>query len=388
MKTIKLVLLTLLLISPFAMSKEIKKGAACYAIYDAGSSGTRLTIYKQKKSGFKKHKGPKSSALADPIRQNRGKTMADMSVVVDELISGLDKIKKTGPLKKGKAKWKAFNWEHKCNTFSVRVYATAGMRIAEQENSKDSKKMWALLTKKLKKRVGKDVPVIARTLTGYEEGLYAWLAVKSKENKTNFGIVEMGGASVQITLPCATCDIHDHNVNWVHVNGNKKKIYSYSFLGLGRYEASKTLGLSANCANGIGEHNKKWTEALCANDILIKKGNAFKAPYNYQAHKKNALEILPQEAIYQTTWFLTGAFKHLKKGNVQKYCGEKVDVHTPATSCFIAVYLNKLLQQLNIAQDAPKSKAKWTLGAAICSSTHCLKDSKPLTCNWLDKSCL
>lgn len=385
MKIIKIALFASLLVSPFVMSKEVKKGTTCYAVYDAGSSGTRLTIYKQKKSGFKKHKGPKSAALADPIRKNRGKTMADMSVVIDELILGLDEIKKTGPLKKGKtkAKWKAFDWEHKCQTFSVSVYATAGMRIAEQENSTDSKKMWALLTKKLKQRVGKDVPVIARTLTGYEEGLYAWLAVKSKEHKTNFGIVEMGGASVQITLPCDACDINDHNVNWVQVNGNKKKIYSYSFLGLGKNEVSKTLGVSANCANGIAKHNKAWTESLCANDIIIKEGNAFKAPYNYQT-----LEMLPKEESSQKTWFLTGAFKHLKKENIQKYCGEKGNYHNPATSCFVSVYFNKLLQQLNIPQDAHKSKAKWTLGAAICSSTYCLKNSKPLTCNWLDKSCL
>ena len=62
---------------------------ACYIIYDAGSSATRLFIYQETASGWIMHKGPETGALSDPVRRNRGKSMSD----ANEVIADVDKIK-------------------------------------------------------------------------------------------------------------------------------------------------------------------------------------------------------------------------------------------------------------------------------------------------------
>ena len=56
---------------------------ACHIIYDAGSKRTRLYVYQQTDIGWLKHAGPKVGALADPVRKERGKTMADARAVAD-----------------------------------------------------------------------------------------------------------------------------------------------------------------------------------------------------------------------------------------------------------------------------------------------------------------
>ena len=66
---------------------------ACYIMYDAGSSGTRLYVYEQAGSQLIEHEGPKVAALADPVRSFRGKTPADIGAVTDEVVGALDLIK-------------------------------------------------------------------------------------------------------------------------------------------------------------------------------------------------------------------------------------------------------------------------------------------------------
>jgi hypothetical protein len=169
----------------------------CYITYDAGSSGTRLYIYEQQGIGLIEHEGPKVSALADPAREIRGKTWQDADAVTTEVASALDDIQTDGPLDNGEPKWQAFDWTTECNVISASAYATAGMRIAEYENRQRSAELWQMLAQKLQAKVGTSVPVNTRTLSGYEEGLYAWLAVGDAQNddaKTkDYGIVEMGG---------------------------------------------------------------------------------------------------------------------------------------------------------------------------------------------------
>ena len=48
--------------------QPVPGASACYIIYDAGSSATRLFIYQETESGWVKHKGPETTALADPVR--------------------------------------------------------------------------------------------------------------------------------------------------------------------------------------------------------------------------------------------------------------------------------------------------------------------------------
>ncbi|MFI5391458.1 MAG: nucleoside phosphatase, partial [Bacteriovoracales bacterium] len=59
----------------FLFSRDLFAQADCRIIFDAGSSGTRLYIY-EKGSGenaWIEHEGPKVEAIADPVREIRGK---------------------------------------------------------------------------------------------------------------------------------------------------------------------------------------------------------------------------------------------------------------------------------------------------------------------------
>ena len=138
-------------------------------MYDAGSSGTRLYIYEQQGIDWIEHEGPKVAALADPVREVRGKRWQDADAVTTEVVSALDDMRKDGPLdKKGKPKWKAFDWTTQCHLVSASVYATAGMRLAEQKHRQRSEELWQALEQKLHAKVGTSVEVNTRTLSGYE----------------------------------------------------------------------------------------------------------------------------------------------------------------------------------------------------------------------------
>ncbi len=63
------------LFSPMAWS-----ASSCNIIFDAGSSGTRLYIFEQQGEQWLSHAGPKVSALADPVREIRGKTWARIRI--------------------------------------------------------------------------------------------------------------------------------------------------------------------------------------------------------------------------------------------------------------------------------------------------------------------
>jgi hypothetical protein len=118
----------------------------CHIIYDAGSHGTRLYIYQQTSSGWIKNSGPKIGALADPVRGIRGKTIADTGAVVDEIVESLEDMRHDGPSDDtGIPLWPAFDWRERCKIETVSVYATAGMRLAEQQDSAGSKKLWEML---------------------------------------------------------------------------------------------------------------------------------------------------------------------------------------------------------------------------------------------------
>ncbi len=79
--------------------------------------------------------------------------------------------------------------------------------------------------------------VTTRTLTEYEEGLYAWLALRELEADGDFGVAEMGGASLQVTFPCPYCE----TARPVRVKDQILPVFSHSFLGWGQDEAWKKI---------------------------------------------------------------------------------------------------------------------------------------------------
>ncbi|SHO54570.1 GDA1/CD39 (nucleoside phosphatase) family protein [Vibrio quintilis] len=205
------------------------------------------------------------------------------------------------------------------------------MRIAEQAHRAESAELWQKLNRSLTEKVGKTVKVDTRTITGYEEGLYAWLAVRHEKKQDNFGIVEMGGASSQITFPCAKCREKDDSVRTVMLGGKPFSIYSYSYLGLGQDEASKTLGLPNACAYGVGSQKPGWQMNQCAEQISLKTTQGLLDPYNYHDGQRGTYHALPKERSDVASWFLTGAFNYMNSCDVGICCHSKGDCYTQTT---------------------------------------------------------
>lgn len=378
-----MILLTkLLFLSLFFYSSYIMAAPNCRILYDAGSSGTRLFIY-EKTTGLNKwieHKGPKVEALADPIRQIKGKKWKDMKKTVQSLSLALDTIKNPGK------KWKPFDWEKKCKIVSASVLATAGMRMAEQARPERSRKLWNTVKSILSKRLGKKVSIFARTITGFEEGLYAWLSVLQKRNGRHyFGVVEMGGASSQVTFFCANC----RGAKQIQIDGGKKvKIFSHSFLGLGGDMAPEILGMGPQCAYGVGLTSPDWNEKKCADTIIFKNFLGIKDPHNFIRGKKKRSVDIPVRNAKGVEWYLTGALYYLGRDmSVPKCCMTKGDCFDSKTSCFKSVYFQKYLDELGV-QAKNKAKSSWTLGSTICLENNCLKRAGHLPCRWSKKGCL
>jgi len=358
----KSILVLLVAVSLVACTSHIEQSrvagelSPCHIIYDAGSSKTRLYVYQQTKTGWQKHRGPRVGALADPVRKIRGKTMSDAGSVVGDIVTALEDMRRNGPPDtKGLPQWPAFDWQEHCNIETVAVYATAGMRLAEQQDTVATDMLWEMLNERLAAAVG--MKVTTRTLTGYEEGLFAWLAIREGQDDGAFGVAEMGGASVQITFPCPACQTSRQ----VKVKGRTTPIYSYSHLGWGQDEAWKKFAPLPACALGVGKKNQDWEIADCAAGMEIS--------------SEAAVDLRKYiEARYELRWYLAGAFRYMRDTDIERFC--RKGSHTgfePVTSCFRAVYLPKIIKSFGLPDSSEPTDVDWTLGAVICTSTQCLE---------------
>jgi hypothetical protein len=342
--------------TPVEQAQNIADVSPCHIIYDAGSSGTRLYVYARTAGAWVQHRGPDSDALADPVRAIRGKTMSDADAVVDDIVTALEKMLHDGPPdKKGQPKWSAFDWCKHCNVKTAAVYATAGMRLAEQLDAKGSGLLWKKLNDKLSAAL--DMNVTTRSLTGYEEGLFAWLAIREGQENEDFGVAEMGGASVQITFPCPQCKTSRQ----VRVKDHTTPIYSYSLLGWGQDEAWKKLHPMPACERGIGKENPGWKIADCSAGMDLFADSAAEV----KSYVINADEL---------HWYRSGAFRYMQNTDIEFFCRQGIDSgFEPETSCFRAVYLQNVLNTLGLPAESEQSDVSWTLGAVVCTANQCLQ---------------
>jgi hypothetical protein len=200
--------------------------------------------------------------------------------------------------------------------------------------------------------------VTTRTLTGYEEGLFAWLAQSESQADANFGITEMGGGSVQITFPCPSCE----GARRVQVKGRSLEIFSRSFMGWGQDEAWLAFGRTPACARGAGGNDPDWVAADCA------------AAMTGFANASSGVAGLVRSAG-ELHWFRTDAFRRMQEADIENYCRKGIDSgFSPETSCFRAVYLDYVLHTLGVPPGAEPSELNWTLGAVVCTATRCLEN--------------
>lgn len=121
----------------------------------------------------------------------------------------------------------------------VYFYSTAGMRLLPKTHHRnvnqlvadwfDRQYYWRLVT--------------ARTISGAEEGVFAWIATNyqlnlfKQDSHPLAGVMDIGGASVQIVIPILnSLTAKEKDTVAVNLYGKQYTVYSNSFLGLGQNE--------------------------------------------------------------------------------------------------------------------------------------------------------
>lgn len=219
MKSLFTLLVLLISFSVNATQSECQQHQ-CLAVVDAGSSGSRLHIYAYDLNQNKTPTGIKE-VWSKKIKPGLA-SLEPNQTVLNPYLSNLFA-------------------EAPAADLPVYFYATAGMRMLSQPKQKKlyesvqnwfaNQPTWQLKT--------------AKTLKGAEEGFLAWLRINyqlgrlDSEDKSLVGVMDMGGASVQIIFPIEKTEGLDNNdVHEFNLNGQQKKLFIHSFLGLGQDEVT------------------------------------------------------------------------------------------------------------------------------------------------------
>lgn len=201
----------------------------CIAVVDAGSTGSRLHIYAYDLD---------NSQTPIRIKEMWNKKISPGFATIDANSTTIDSylsiLLADSPVKK----------------IPLYFYATAGMRLLPQMKQNkyyDELNTWFRNHQEWQL---KD----AKTITGNEEGLYDWLSVNyhlgnlNSLTKGTIGVMDMGGASVQIIFPITkTQGMDDKSQIKVTLYGQSYNLYVHSFLGLGQTEVSHQFLNSASC---------------------------------------------------------------------------------------------------------------------------------------------
>ncbi len=187
----------------------------CLAVIDSGSSGSRLFVY------------------AFDMDKNKELPERIETIGSYNITPGLTKI----PPKESAISDYLDSLMKQSNIDNLPVYyfSTAGMRL---ETPHTQKKYYGLISNWFQKKPNILLKEV-KTISGKEEGLYGWLAINyqldtlDKNAEQQHGVLDMGGASVQISFP--VLDARKGNTH-LYIKGKPIHIYIKSFLGMGQTE--------------------------------------------------------------------------------------------------------------------------------------------------------
>ena len=352
----------------------------CLAVVDAGSTGSRLHIYAY---DVDKQNNP---IKIEQVWSNKVKpgfaSIEPSQAVVDTYLTNL------------------FANSPEQNV-PVYFYATAGMRLVSTVKQKiyyDALKQWA------EKNTQSNV-VIAKTITGREEGVFGWLAVNYKlgtlqsKDKPLLGVMDMGGASVQITFPAEqTNTINSNDLVSMDIYNRHITLFSHSFLGLGQTEMSHQYFNDSSCfsndyplPNGeIGTGNAQTCQhkvSKLINDVHqvretispALQGNKISdwytisglstlvknKPFNFEKNQftsQDLLEIADNE-LCRTSWYTL----------LEQYpSNDYTYVNCLTSSYYYALLANGYGLEINqmIHYLSDEEEVDWTLGVVFSQLTH------------------
>jgi hypothetical protein len=227
------------------------------AVVDAGSSGTRLRLYKVKP-------GPYPAVKEIAAFEND-----DAEDGIDDFINGVGgQCRCLGPDKVGETVFKPLLDSAKAELakhavkpadVTVDVLATAGMRRVQKPIGTHTAKEVAAFYEGIRTYIaGRGyVAGAARTTDGSrEEGVWSWVDLNDNyreaftTKKTPVGIVEVGGSSMQVSYPTTKPVDATKNVYAITLNGKTFNVFSRTFLGLGQDDTRKEMRVANPPANG------------------------------------------------------------------------------------------------------------------------------------------
>ena len=316
------------------------------AIIDAGSSGSRLWVYEV---------NPQKATITEIYKKSGGPALSTISVdknSIEGFISSMINEANGGIEVAANEK------------IPLYVLATAGMRMVPKK-AESIYKIMNSMEESHKIFNDKFKLDIAMTISGRYEGFYAWLAANAKakkltviemENKENrklaikegqetVGILEIGGASMQISYLAKD----DCVVDTVYREG-LGRIYSKSYLHYGADQIFDRLGtqLTTSClAPSLDGIDKLHNDSM----LFIGLSKPINALFD-------SIQVTTQHPAYK--------FK-IKSYIDKKHKERQYDCHGnyhPATN---AVYIDWVVNQFGLGDKLHKSdkNSDWTEGAAL-----------------------
>lgn len=192
----------------------------------------------------------------------------------------------------------------------VYFYATAGMRLL----SYDKQQAYYDVVQHWFKHTSWNL-IEAKTITGREEGVFAWLAVNHEQkslpgNKNlpeDIGVMDMGGASVQVVTSVTSADGKNPE-DLIHIKLDNKDItlFVHSFLGLGATLVSQQFLNNASC----------FPEGYSLPDGSVGHGDAEQCSeaVNQLINHVHDVNTAIQQPLYfepSKTWYVLGGLAYL-----------------------------------------------------------------------------
>lgn len=329
------------------------------AVFDGGSTGTRLNIYLFDPTGLilKAHM---FKSISPGIHETK---------TIKKDIEGLLDAGRQFLLKHG----------HSAEyDFPIVFNGTAGLRLLGEKRSEQIlMQVKNVLTAATKK---KDIEV--RIIDGKEEGFYAWAAlVFITKEKKRIAIIDLGGGSAQISFEIDREHPHEDGI----VQGKKKNVLSRSFLGMGLVEGMKHVHKTDTkkvCSWGT----KTFSLSECKSQIKSTIGAMIKE----KTEGKEAAPGISQVSTVFVSSFISEILQHFKtsknirfqdiKNLLNSVCiNNQAEVSNPnnhfapaALDCVSMIYAVMFMESLGVGLFTPIKDAaniptdiSWSLGRAL-----------------------
>ncbi|KAI5186581.1 ectonucleoside triphosphate diphosphohydrolase 5/6 [Nematocida homosporus] len=343
------------------------------AVFDGGSTGTRLNIYRFDAKGLelKKH-------VLESVSPGIHQSASPMKDIETLLARGRSFLASQGHSEQ--------------YDFPVVFNGTAGLRLVElKHRERVLAEVKEALVKATKK---KDIEV--RVIDGKEEGFYAWAALAfATKSKDKIAIIDLGGGSAQISFEIDR-DLQSSQDGIVE--GKKKKVLSKSFLGLGLVaglEQVHRLDTQQVCAWGEKTFEltacKRHMKASLSSMILEKTGGKEIAPGISQVSTVFVSSFI-SEILHEFNTPSNIQFKDIKS-LVDSVCVVKksgatglelalspmsaqavptVSTPPPSLKCPTVIYASMFMENLGVGLFTPIKDASlipvdisWSLGRAL-----------------------